>query len=205
MCSSDLSLILYLYLQKMKQENSKLLTEQLSQMKLRYFTNISHDLMTPLSILSCIADEMQKDSHQNARLINMLRSNTQRLKRLLQQVLDFRKIENKSMKLTVSYGDVSGLIKDLCNNSFDPLIQNKHIPFSLSLHPDKIEGWFDADKLDKILFNLLSNAFKYTPDEKPVSVSVHTSDQEGHTLLHVAVKDKGQGIEQKEQEKIFTR
>lgn len=200
-----ISLVLYLYLQKIRQENSKLLTEQLAQMKLRYFTNISHDLMTPLSILSCIADEMQKDSLQNARLINMLRSNTQRLKRLLQQVLDFRKIENRSMKLTVAYGDVSGLIKDLCYNSFDPLIQNKHIPFSLSLHPDKIEGWFDADKLDKILFNLLSNAFKYTPDEKPVSVSVHTSGQEGHILLHVVVKDKGQGIEQKEQEKIFTR
>lgn len=198
--------VFYLYLQKVKQENSKQLTEQLAQMKLRYFTNISHDLMTPLTIFSCIVDEMQLDNRQDTRIINLLRSNTMRLKRLLQQVLDFRKIENGGMRLTVTYSNVSELVRDICNNGFAPLAQKKQTPFSLLLEPENIEGWCDVDKLDKILFNLLSNAFKYTPDGKLISVSAWTSfSQEGHTFLHIAVEDEGQGIERKEQEKIFTR
>lgn len=197
--------MLYLYLQRVKQENDKRVAEQVAQMKLRYFTNISHDLMTPLTIFACVVDEMQTAGKEEKGRINLLQVNILRLKRLLQQVLDFRKVESGKMKLNVAKGDIAGFIEDVCRTGFEPLIKNKQIPFTLAMEPPQIEGYFDFDKLDKILFNLLSNAFKYTPAGKGIEVRAKMFDNHGHTSLELVVKDEGRGIAPKEQKSIFNR
>ena len=197
--------MLYLYLRRVKQENDKKVAEQVTQMKLRYFTNISHDLMTPLTIFSCVVDEMQTTGREEESHINLLRANITRLKRLIQQVLDFRKVESGNMKLNVSHGNITGFVENICQAGFGPLVRSKQIQFTLRMQPLQIDGYFDFDKLDKILFNLLSNAFKYTPSGRAIHVEISTSGRDGHIFLELKVEDEGKGIDQKEQKKIFTR
>lgn len=197
--------LLYLYLQRIKERNSKEMAEQLAQMKLRYFTNISHDLMTPLTILSCIVEEMKSAGKEDPVRINSLQSNTLRLRRLLQQVLDFRRLESGNMKLNVSQGNIRVFIEELCKNGFAPLVKSKQISFAVSIDPPQIEGYFDFDKLDRILFNLLSNAFKYTEDGKEIAVKANSFERNHHTYLQIEVSDQGIGIHEKEQKNIFER
>lgn len=197
--------ILYLYLQRKKQENQKKFAEEVTQVKLRYFTNISHELLTPLTILTCLADEIESPVDTDHKRIELMQSNIKRLKRLLQQVLDFRKIESRNMKLFVRYSDIVSFVQNVCEDSFSILMKKKNITFSFTTQPDKITGYFDQDKLDKILFNLLSNAFKYTPEGKAVSLTMQTHVSSGHEHLKITVKDEGKGISQKEQDRIFVR
>lgn len=198
-------IILRLYLLRVKQENSQKLSEQITQIKLHYFTNISHELLTPLTILSCLSDEMELSGKEDATKISLMQSNIQRLKRLLQQVLDFRKVESKNMKLYVSYGDIQAFVQNTCESSFALPMKNKHINFSFTTEDNKVEGYFDQDKLDKILFNLLSNALKYTSANKNVNVKVESYTQDSHHFVRIIVEDEGKGIAPKEIDKIFTR
>lgn len=198
-------IMLHLYLQRIKQANSQKLTEQVTQIKLRYFTNISHELLTPLTILSCMADEMEISGKEDVARLNLMQSNIQRLKRLLQQVLDFRKVESKNMKLFVAYGDVLHFIHNICESSFTLPMKSKNIKFSFITNVEKIEGYFDQDKLDKIVFNILSNALKYTTSEKCIDVSITTYPQNTHQIVRISIKDEGKGIAPKELDKIFTR
>lgn len=203
--TSFIGSLLYMYLQRLKQKHKTQLVEQLSDMKLRYFTNISHDLLTPLTILSCVTEELSASGSSDKKMIGMLRSNVSRLKRLLQQVLDYRKMEKGNMQLHLSYGDVVQFVRDICYSGFTPIIKKKEIQFSISSDADKIEAFFDADKLDKILYNLLSNAFKYTPAGKMVWLNIKTEERNGHTSLNIEVGDNGVGIAPKEADKIFNR
>lgn len=198
-------LALYLYLKRIKHENEKKLSERVSQMKLRYFTNISHELLTPLTILSCVTEELETQPDKSHAYVGLLRSNIIRLRRLLQQVLDFRKIEHGKMKLNVSHGNLASFIKDICDTGFSPLSRNKNIEFELHVESGTIEGYFDKDKLDKIVFNLLSNAFKYTPVHGKVWVEVATYYKDKHQFLHIVIGDNGKGIPSKELSNIFTR
>ena len=196
---------LSLYIRRLKLKNEKDLVEEVTQMKLRYFTNISHDLMTPLTIISCVADELQTEEPESEKKIGLLKSNIMRLKRLLQQVLDFRKVENNRMELHVSRNELVDFVQNIYDQSFSPLAETKNIDFSFSTSVDTLEVWFDTDKLDKILFNLLSNAFKYTPANKKVWLHIETVETYGRTYARIQVGDEGVGISPKEQEKIFTR
>lgn len=197
--------MLYLYLQRLKHANEKKFTEEVTQMKLRYFTNISHDLLTPLTIISCVVDEMEPKEAEDRSRIGLLRSNVIRLKRLLQQVLDFRKVESGNMALHISYGELVGFVRDICDYGFSPLIKKKNIRFSFVPAMERLEGYFDFDKLDKVLFNLLSNAFKYTPDNKKVWVTLDSFEENGHLFARIKIGDDGVGIARNEQERIFTR
>lgn len=198
-------LIIYLYLQRVKQENTQKLNEQITQIKLHYFTNISHELLTPLTILSCLGDEMELSGKEDVTKLSLMQSNIQRLKRLLQQVLDFRKVESKNMKLYVSHGDIQSFIRNICESCFVLPMKNKNINFSYITENDKLAGYFDQDKLDKILFNLLSNALKYTLSDKSIYVKVESYTLNSHDFVRIRIKDEGKGISPKEIDKIFTR
>lgn len=180
-------------------------SEELTQTKLRYFTNISHDFLTPLTIISCLIDDIETTSKKQIPQYGIMRSNINRLKRLLQQVLDFRKVESGNMKLKVSYGQIVEFVRDICYTHFTPLIQKKNIDFSFIANPPHIEGYFDADKIDKVLFNLLSNAFKYTPQGGNVRLEVQTHERDGHTHLTIKISDTGIGIAPEDLNNIFTR
>jgi signal transduction histidine kinase/CheY-like chemotaxis protein/AraC-like DNA-binding protein/ligand-binding sensor domain-containing protein len=180
-------------------------SEELTQMKLRYFTNISHDFLTPLTIISCLIDDVEITYRDKITQLDSMRSNISRLKRLLQQILDFRKIESGNMKLNISTGDIAGLIRELCFSSFLPLMRKKNINFTFNATPSRIDAYFDPDKVDKIIYNLLSNACKYTPPNGDVSLDLKESAGDNTRFLTIKVSDTGIGISKDDLANIFTR
>lgn len=180
-------------------------SEELTQTKLRYFTNISHDLLTPLTIISCLIDDIESRYGEKITQHTIMRSNINRLKRLLQQVLDFRKMESGNMKLKIGQGDIAVFIKNICYTNFSPLIEKKKIKFSFISQTDNIPAFFDSDKIDKILFNLLSNAFKYTNEEGSIQVILEKREENSQTSLIIKVSDTGKGISNDALPHIFTR
>jgi signal transduction histidine kinase/ligand-binding sensor domain-containing protein/DNA-binding response OmpR family regulator len=180
-------------------------SEELTQTKLRYFTNISHDLLTPLTIISCLIDDTETVIKQKISQFGMMRANVNRLKRLLQQVLDFRKMESGNMKLRVTQGELSTFIRHICLDNFIPLFEKKRIAFSYESESDHIPGYFDADKIDKTLYNLISNALKYTPENGKIEVAVKVNHRNEQRFACITVKDTGVGISPEDIPYIFTR
>ncbi|MCD7976143.1 MAG: ATP-binding protein [Tannerellaceae bacterium] len=177
--------------------------EELAQAKLRFFTDISHEIRTPLTlVISPLLKLIQEDGQQEHQAIyQTMQRNANRILRLVNQLLDIRKIDKKQMKLRVRETDVISFVNDIMD-SFQPLSLDKQIRFSFSSRqiPDTV--WLDIDFLDKILYNLLSNAFKFTPSggEISVSLSVHKKDE-----LTLQVADNGKGISPEHLRSIFER
>ena len=96
------------------------------QTKLRYFTNISHDLLTPLTIITCLVDDAELTGGERIPQLNMIRLNVNKLKRLLQQILDFRKVESGNMRLSVSQCDIIPFVSEVCSVNFAPLMKKKN-------------------------------------------------------------------------------
>ncbi len=180
-------------------------SEELTQVKLRYFTNITHDFLTPLTIVSCLIDDAEITSRGGNPQFKAMRSHIERLRRLLQQVLDFRKIESNNMKLSLSHGDIVAFIKQTCFKQFIPLMEKKEIDFRFHAEPAQIHAYFDTDKLDKILYNLLSNAEKYTPPKGQVGIELTLGKTARKDHLVIKVTDTGMGIPSEKQPHIFTR
>src|SRR5690606_25520719 len=178
-------------------------TDELVQIKLKYFTNISHDLLTPLTIISCLIDDIEITNKKHLPQFKKMRSNLNRLKRLLQQILDFRKVESGNMNLKISKGNIVRFVAEICTTYFSPLAKKKNIDFKVSHQHMDSNAYFDADKIDKILFNLLSIAFKYTPDGGSINVDLHINKSTDHSYLHIQIRDTGIGISPEEIDKIF--
>ncbi|QIH35634.1 response regulator [Sphingobacterium sp. DR205] len=179
-------------------------TKELAQSKLSYFTNISHDLLTPLTIISCLVDDVQMTTKNNLDQFDKIRLNLSRLKRLLQQILDFRRMETSSMKLQISASNFPTFINQLGAMHFSPIAKKKNISFEIQ-HGDCPEILFyDVDKIDKILFNLLSNAFKYTDHGGQITLTYHVEKEKGSSRLLIYIRDNGIGIDPENITKIFT-
>lgn len=150
------------------------LEQQLTDLKLRFFTDISHELRTPLTLISGSIEEivergqLQKSGTEN---MQVARRNVNRMLRLVNQILDFRKIQGRKMKLSIEQGDVVALCRQVGEN-FTQLAHERSIHFRLIPETPEIRCYTDMDKLEKILFNLLSNAFKYTADGKSITMAV---------------------------------
>ena len=181
-------------------------SEELTQAKLRYFTNISHDLLTPLTIVTCLIDDAEITYKNKIPQFDMIRVNVNRLRRLLQQILDFRKVESGNMKLRISQGDIVSFIKNVCYTNFAPLMKKKNLNFSFSSEGrDKLQAYFDADKIDKVVFNLLSNACKHTEENGSIKVELTSYMKDNHAYVSIKVSDTGAGIAPFDLENIFTR
>ena len=176
---------------------------ELNHAKLQFFTNITHEFLTPLTIISATVDELQLSSPRRDNLYETLTRNINRLTRLLQQILEFRKAESGNLRLRVSYGNISRFVK-ISTDSFYPLIRKKKIHFSYVSDPDHIEGLFDTDKLDKILYNLISNAARYVEEGGAIQLTLSYLNEERDQLL-LSVKDNGAGISKEEQQSLFQR
>lgn len=193
------------YTAGIRRKNARLLREELARTKLEYFTSVSHELLTPLTILSCLSDEIEEKQGADRHFIRAMRDNTARLKKLIKQILDFRKIEKNHLPLQVRYGDAADFIRRIGHTDFTLLAQKKHIAFRMQIHPHEIYGFYDADKLEEMLFNLLSNAIKYTPEEGSAGIDAGVEHIGTLKMLYVEVWDEGIGIPEAEQDKIFTR
>lgn len=136
--------------------------DEINQARLQFFTNVSHEFLTPLSIILASVESLEPKTAREKNIAGIMSSNAVRLTRMVQQVLDFRKAESDNLQLRVSENDVAEFIGHEVE-AFIPLVRKRDLQVSFSSEPLSIRGWFDPDKVDKILYNLLSNAVKYTP------------------------------------------
>jgi len=184
------------------------------QMKLRFFTNISHEFRTPLTLILGPIEKLLNNSSIQKEVQNQLsliHRNTLRLLRLVNEIMDFRKIETGRMKLRVTQNDLAGFVHDIYF-SFNDLAKRNHINYTFSCQEKEIAGWFDRDKLEKIIYNLVSNAFKFTPPGGDVTIEVlkeirQTQNQEKSEEIFGTIKviDNGRGISKEHLERIFDR
>ena len=183
--------------------------QQLDTLKTKFFTNISHEFRTPLSLIispldKLIAQTTDKDIKNHLVLIQR---NAQRLLAMVNQLLDFRKMEVQKLQAKNTWGEMVSFIRDICS-SFEDLVENKQINFSYNSSVDQVYTYFDKDKTDKIIANLLSNAFKFTPNKGNVSLKIELVECDTYNNTAVVrwiVKDSGIGIAPELQDKIFDR
>ncbi|WP_147371976.1 hybrid sensor histidine kinase/response regulator transcription factor [Mariniphaga sediminis] len=185
--------------------------EEATQAKLRFFTNISHEFRTPLTLIKGPLENMMESSqysemHQNQ--FRLMHQNTIRLMRLVNQLMDFRKLENKKMDLVASENDLILFLKEI-EESFSSLAQSRNIRFSFISEEEHLFVWFDRDKMDKVFFNILSNAYKFTSDGGEISITLkkHRSQTPGINPdeVQIIISDTGTGIATKHLDKIFDR
>lgn len=184
-----------------KLKNNVKIEQQLSEMKLRFFTDISHEIRTPLTMISAPIDYLieEKDTPDKIKKqLTLVSQNTNRLLRLVNQILDFRKVQQ--FKLKVEETDLGLFVEKICRN-FDEVAKKHHIQFEFINQAENQKIWFDHDCMEKIIINLLSNAFKYTSDGKKIQVIVSGDEKN----LSVEVKDEGKGIAKEKQRNLFTR
>lgn len=188
--------------ERMKEEERKK-QEEINQLKFQFFTNISHDLRTPLTLIVSPLDQMIKeteDARQKKRL-KLLKDNAHRLLTLVNQLLDFRKNEVAGLHFKSEEGDIVGFSKEVCN-SFTAMSERKKVNFSFYSDRDEIMMSFDKDKIEKIFMNLLGNAFKFTPSYGRVDVSLEVIGDDAQKL-RIKVADSGPGIPDEDKERIF--
>ena len=189
---------------------------ELAQMKQQFFTNITHEYRTPLTLISGPAESLLKNIEyfeppKIVALLQLIHRNAVRLSQLTNQILDLRKLETDSMKLEISLGDFVGFIRNIANGFFT-LAEKKQIDYQIIVD-DQIERnqlhWFDSDKIYKIISNLLSNAFKFTPENGRVSISIKMENlgsiNQNSFCWHITIEDSGIGINKDQLEKIFER
>jgi signal transduction histidine kinase/ligand-binding sensor domain-containing protein/DNA-binding response OmpR family regulator len=177
--------------------------EKINQFKFRFFTNISHELLTPLSVLSySVEDLISRKGHDEGHL-RIMERNVNRVMHLISQLLDFRKVESGSLMPMVSPGRIDTFIEQICIN-LKPLEGKKNISVIVDGQGDQ-KIWFDYDKLDKIVCNLLSNAFRYTPENGTIRVTYQIYEKDGFSWLRLDVTDSGKGIEPENMEQVFER
>ena len=177
--------------------------QQISDIKLRFFTNISHELRTPLTLIAGPVEQVLKNDKlpEDAReQLVVVERNTNRMLRLVNQILDFRKIQNKKMKMQVQRVDVVPFVRKVMDN-FEAVAEEHRIDFLFETEKQHLYLWVDVDKLEKIVFNLLSNAFKYTPNGKMITVFI----REDENTVSIGVQDQGIGIAENKKKSLFVR
>jgi signal transduction histidine kinase/DNA-binding response OmpR family regulator len=180
--------------------------ENATQEKLRFFTNISHEFKTPLTLimgpieeLLSKTSEIKSGSRENLILI---KKNAMRLLRLVNQLMDFRKIEDKKMMVRATELDIVQFITEVMT-AFDKMAQKRRIDFQLNTDLRKLPLWFDPDMLDKVIFNLLSNAFKFTNDKGRIHITVSIDSADKNVVI--LVEDNGIGMSKEYLEHAFDR
>ena len=167
------------------------------------YTNITHELLTPLTVISASVDRLREQEPSHSQDYDLMQLNIERMVRLLQQILETSKSQSGELKLLVAQGDIMQYIQKtaLC---IEPLMAKKGLDFTIKCTPESMMGWIDTDKLDKIIYNLLSNAAKYTQgDTGKVALQVNTNKKYDHIIIKV--RDNGIGIPQEKMKKLFHR
>ncbi|MGQ1947869.1 two-component regulator propeller domain-containing protein [Geofilum sp. OHC36d9] len=184
--------------------------DEIHQIKLDFFTNISHELKTPLTLIIGPTSQLMKEEKLSPALrekISGIERNAKRLFYLINQLLEFRKIETGKDKLTISLQDINTYINDI-TESFSELADSKGIEFIVQIPQPNSKIWFDGNKVDKIIINLLSNAFKFTEKGDKIKLFIDIKPREGASSndkqnLIIQVSDTGKGIEPEFLDKIF--
>lgn len=175
------------------------------QNRLTFFTNIAHELQTPLTLIVGPAQKLSESinmNEKNSRFIKMIQRNSSRLLFLTQQLLEFRKAEYDYLEVMVKQFDLVNLLEQIAE-LFDELAIQNNIDYKVEI-PTELIGWFDKDKIEKIIFNLLSNAFKYTPKNGKIKLEISINGTPTRTL-NIKVANSGKGIPKDKLDSLFDR
>ena len=181
--------------------------EDATQAKLVFFTNISHEFRTPLTLILGPLDslaEKENLSENGKRLILLMRKNVYVLLKLIDQIIDFRKYENGKMQMYFTLTDLKSFVSEVCE-SFIEFGKKKHIHLSFTYDTDDFTLWFDSDKMEKICYNLLSNAFKFSTENGRIEVHLSKIHINNESLAQLTISDNGVGISEHHIYSIFDR
>lgn len=181
--------------------------EELHQEKIQFFTNISHEFRTPLTLIISPLEKMHQDENAEDKKqhLQLMLRNAKRLLDMVNQLLDFRKAERGQMKLKIQQTDMVSVLNEIFL-SFEELRKEKEIQFEFIHEKNRIDAWFDVEFLNKSLFNLLSNAYKFTPQKGKIQVLLNENEDEaGNRIVEIKVTDNGKGINQEDLAFVFDR
>lgn len=181
------------------------LEQELTRYKLVFFTNIAHEFRTPLTLMQGSLEKEKRIMKANRwqteleKTIRVMDKSVQRMLRLIDQLLEFRKMQAGKLKLSLQETDAVMFVKGICR-MFDDAAESKEIAYSFESSEPAHAMFLDQQMIDKVVFNLLSNAFKYTPAKGTISVSLSFTD-----VMTIRVADTGVGIPQEKREQLFSR
>lgn len=199
---------------RIKQRNEMLRLEhadQINEAKLQFFTNISHEIRTPMTLIMGPLEKLlmeSKDVKVRSSYLLIYR-NAQRILRLINQLMDIRKLDRGQMRFKARETDMVGFVRDIMQ-SFEYMAQKKGIRFEFHPSCDELKVWVDLNNFDKVLFNVFSNAFKFTPEQGEIRVELLTGIDKTATgplrdYFEIRVLDTGSGIDKAQIDRIFER
>lgn len=192
-----------IFLTMMRLRNNVAVEHRLTDLKLQFFTNISHELRTPLTLIVSPLEEITRNEQISAKgreNINIVNRNANRMIRLINQLLDFRKVQSGKMRLRVSEIEVIGLLREI-SRYFTGLAQEKNIDLRINSDVDEFYAWIDEEKIDIVIYNLLSNAFKFSPSGKSIHIDLKYTP--GDDSFIISITDQGYGIPKQKLSQIF--
>ncbi|MEQ8471353.1 MAG: two-component regulator propeller domain-containing protein [Marinoscillum sp.] len=191
--------------------------KELHESKLRFFTDVSHELRTPLTLILAPIENILQQSDIKGRFRNqlqMIQRNGTRMFHLINQILDLRKLETGNERLQVAKGDIVKFVREICL-AFDSVSGINQIDLKVTVDEESHLLWFDRDKMEVVFYNLLSNAFKYTPKHGNISLNIkkvtkaqlpsELSKKGSHGGIQISISDSGQGIPKEDLTNIFKR
>lgn len=186
-----------------KIEKSK--EQEITEAKLQFFTNISHELKTPLSLITGPVEKLRKESELSdkaVKLLNVIHKNSSRLNRLINQIMDFRKLEKDKIGLSLEKGDITSLVREVIS-SFEEEINMSQVHLKMEYPDHPVNIYFDQDKIEKVVYNVLSNALRHTPKGGKLGIKIFADSLEESIVLQF--KNQGIGVPVSEKEAIFER
>jgi signal transduction histidine kinase/ligand-binding sensor domain-containing protein/CheY-like chemotaxis protein/AraC-like DNA-binding protein len=176
--------------------------QELNKTRSQFFANISHEFKTPLTLIISPLKAIQKklEKIENKNQVNVMLRNAERLLRLINQILDLSKLESGITELKTTQFDIVEFAENMANN-FHPYSEEQFITFELDLPEKPIPLYFEKDKMEKILINLISNAFKYTPAYGKIILAITPAENQ----VVISLKDTGIGISSDQIDRIFNR
>jgi signal transduction histidine kinase/DNA-binding response OmpR family regulator len=191
----------------LKEKNEKERIKEINRIRLNFFTNISHELNTPLTLIISPIQNMLTQLSLSGEIKDkmlMIKRNAERMKHLIEELILLGKIETEEERVIVEEGYALRFILEL-GNGFRPWAELKNIHYSIDIKVSKFPVFFDSSKIEKIVFNLLSNAFKYTEPQGEVKLSAEYFTVNDIKMLRIKVVDTGKGIAEKDITKIFEK
>ena len=176
------------------------LEKQMSDFRINFFTHISHEFRTPLAIIQSAVEKMMTkgEGYTSKNNINTLSRGTKRLQRLINQLMEFRKINTGNMKLNIEKGEIIGFVRAIYNDLYT-VAKQKDVTMNFTPCTSNHEMLFDQEKVETIMYNLLSNAVKYTPDKGIISVKLYLENN----IVFFSVEDNGPGIKPEREADFF--
>ena len=178
--------------------------KEVHQMKLDFFTNISHELRTPLTLISGPLEDLMSNGKDDAKThgkLQLIKNNSDRLLKLINELMDFRKAEKGQLKIYCTKENIIPFCFNIFE-SFKGMAERKNIDFRFIINTDSLKVYFDKDQLEKVIFNVLSNAFKFTGENGSINLIIEKRTDNGK-WVDILIKDNGIGIPENNKKEIF--